>query len=76
MFIILPPFIMFLEKTSPRSAAIKHFTVKKLHQLSKGSSAEEIPIGESAFISERDLEDTHLLQGAIAFWRANIDIRL
>lgn len=76
MFLLLPPFIIFLEKTIPRPAAIAGFTVDELHQLSKGSSAEETPIGESAFTSERDLEDTHLLQGAIAYWKANIDLKI
>jgi MFS family permease len=73
VFAVLPSLLVFLERTVRRPTSIAHHTVKELHKISKASSSEETPTDESAYVSERDLDNTRLLQGAISLWRARID---
>ena len=73
IFFVLPGAVLFLEKKVRRPLPLQHLSIDEIKEIAKGSSAEETPAGESAFVSEQDLHDRHLLQGAISLWRARLD---
>ena len=73
IFFFVPACVVYLERTVRRPMQLSGMTVDEIHELSKGSSSDEAPVGDSAFVSEQDQHDAHLVQGAISLWRARVD---
>ncbi|UZJ55324.1 hypothetical protein CBS101457_004644 [Exobasidium rhododendri] len=81
IFTWVPFLVIFFEKTVKRPTRLRHLEVEEIHHLSKKKYGQETPSGDSAFAASSSLEyddqeeeqDVHLLQGAIALWRARVD---
>lgn len=79
IFFFVPLCIAYFERTVKRPSRLRNLKVEEIHHLSKPSFNEEVPRGDSAFVSAsqyqdiEDEEDVHLLQGAISLWRARVD---